>query len=183
MKKIQEDHKEIASGKKKDDEGYMARLELDSIERAIKNLRKVIKSSDTQLPAWVQSKITRAADYIDSATEYLQGDQELDENKDISFDVATDTRIRRGNLVSKKLTGETPEGEQQAARNIAQKLGGTGAALPKKYEHLPPYKRPTQKEEKSLVDQILSEMGCGCNKTNKHSKQIWNSFRILSIFL
>ena len=36
MKKIQEDHKEIASGKKKDDEGYMARLELDSIERAIK---------------------------------------------------------------------------------------------------------------------------------------------------
>jgi hypothetical protein len=170
MKKIQEDHKEIASGKKKDDEGYMARLELDSIERSIKNLRKVIKSSDTQLPAWVQSKITRAADYIDSATEYLQGDQELDENKDISFDIAKDKNIRRGNLVSKKLTGETPEGEQQAASNIAKKLGGTGAALPKKYEHLPPYKIPTQREEKSLVDQILSEMGCGCNKTKKGKK-------------
>ena len=170
MKRINEDHKEIASGKKKDDEGYMARIELDSIERSIKNLRKVIKNSDTQLPAWVQSKITRAADYIDSATEYLQGDQELDENKDISFDIAKDKNIRRGNLVSKKLTGETPEGEQQAASNIAKKLGGTGAALPKKYEHLPPYKRPTQKEEKSLVDQILSEMGCGCNKTKKGKK-------------
>jgi hypothetical protein len=170
MKRINEDHKEIASGKKKDDEGYMARIELDSIERSIKNLRKVIKNSDTQLPAWVQSKITRAADYIDSATEYLQGDQELDENKDISFDIAKDKNIRRGNLVSKKLTGETPEGEQQAASNIAKKLGGTGAALPKKYEHLPPYKRPTQREEKSLVDQILSEMGCGCNKTKKGKK-------------
>ncbi len=90
MKRINEDHKEIASGKKKDDEGYMARIELDSIERSIKNLRKVIKNSDTQLPAWVQSKITRAADYIDSATEYLQGDQELDENKDISFHLTLD---------------------------------------------------------------------------------------------
>ena len=170
MKKIQEDHKEIASGKKKDDEGYMARVELDSIERAVKNLRKVIKSGDTQLPAWVQSKITRAADFIDTAAEYLQSDQELDENKDISFDIAKDKSIRRGNLVSKKLTGETPKGEQQAASNIAKKLGGTGAAIPKKYEHLPPYKRPTQKEEKSLVDQILSEMGCGCNKTKKGKK-------------
>ena len=170
MKKIQEDHKEIASGKKKDDEGYMARLELDSIEKAIKNLKKVIKSSDTQLPAWVQSKITRAADYIDTAAEYLQSDQKLDENKNISFDVNTNKKIRRANLVAKKLTGETPKGEQQAASNIAQNLGGTGAALPKKYEHLPPFKRPTQKEEKSLVNQILSEMGCGCNKTKKGKK-------------
>lgn len=172
MKKIQEDHKEIASGRKKDDEGYMARLELDSIERAIKNLRKVIKTSDTQLPAWVQSKITRAADFIDTAAEYLQSDQKLDE-ENISFDITNDKKIkkiRRANLVSKKLTGETPQGEQAAASNIAKTLGGTGAALPKKYEHLPPYKRPTQKEEKSLVDQILSEMGCGCNKTKKGKK-------------
>jgi thymidylate synthase len=71
MKKLQEDHKEIASGKRQDDEGYMARNELDSIERAIKNLRKSIKSGNQQLPAWVQSKITKAADYIDTASEYL----------------------------------------------------------------------------------------------------------------
>ena len=74
-----EDHKEIASGKKKDEEGYMARAELDTIERAIKNLRKVVKSGDTQLPAWVQSKITKAADYIDTASDYLQSDEEVSE--------------------------------------------------------------------------------------------------------
>ena len=72
MKKLQEDHKEIASGEKKDDEGYMARNELDSIERAIKNLRKSIKSGNQQLPAWVQSKITKAADYISSVYHYME---------------------------------------------------------------------------------------------------------------
>ncbi|WJZ48406.1 hypothetical protein [Synechococcus phage DSL-LC02] len=74
-----EDHKEVASGKKKDEEGYMARAELDTIERAIKNLRKVVKKGDTQLPAWVQSKITKAADYIDTASDYLQSDEEVSE--------------------------------------------------------------------------------------------------------
>jgi hypothetical protein len=71
---LEEDHKEIASGEKRDDEGYMANVELDQMERAIKSLRKKVKKSDTQLPAWVQSKITRAADYIDTASSYLQSD-------------------------------------------------------------------------------------------------------------
>jgi len=79
---VTEDHKEIASGKKKDDEGYMANVELDQMERAIKALRKKVKRSDTQLPAWVQSKITRAADYIDTASEYLQSDEGLSEEKE-----------------------------------------------------------------------------------------------------
>ena len=69
---VSEDHKEVASGKRKDDEGYMAMVEFESMERAIKALRKKIKKSDYQLPAWVQSKITRAADYINTASEYIQ---------------------------------------------------------------------------------------------------------------
>jgi len=77
---ISEDHKEITSGQKKDDEGYMANVELDQMERAIKALRKKIKRADTQMPAWVQSKITRAADYIDTASEYLQSDEGVDES-------------------------------------------------------------------------------------------------------
>ena len=77
--KMQEDHKEIASGKKLDDEGYMANLELDQMERSIAMLRRVIRKSDQQLPAWVQSKITRAADFVDTAAEYLSSDEGLDE--------------------------------------------------------------------------------------------------------
>jgi len=80
--RIMEDHKEIESGHKKDDEGYMANVELDQMERAIKSLRKKIKKADMQMPAWVQSKITRAADYIDTASEYMQSDEKLSEEVD-----------------------------------------------------------------------------------------------------
>lgn len=79
---ISEDHKEIASGKRKDDEGYMANIELDQMERAIKALRKKIKKADMQMPAWVQSKITRAADYIDTASDYLMSDENVNESYD-----------------------------------------------------------------------------------------------------
>ena len=43
---IEEDHKEIASGKSKDHEGYMANLEIDQMERSINMLRKVIRKSN-----------------------------------------------------------------------------------------------------------------------------------------
>ena len=52
--KIHESHKEIASGEKKDREGYMARTQLDTISKAVVSLKKNIKKGDTQLPAWVK---------------------------------------------------------------------------------------------------------------------------------
>jgi hypothetical protein len=79
-KKITEEHKEIASGKIKDEEGYMANVEFDQIERSINILRKIIKKSNHQIPAWVQSKITRAADFIDTAAEYMQSDDSVTES-------------------------------------------------------------------------------------------------------
>ena len=82
--KIHEDHKEIASGKKKDEEGYMARVEFDQIERAVSILRGKIKKGDQQLPAWVQSKITRAADFIDTAAEYMSSDEDVSEGMSYS---------------------------------------------------------------------------------------------------
>ena len=83
--KIYEDHKEIASGKKKDSEGYMARNQLDTINKAVVSLKKNIKKGDTQLPAWVQSKITKAADYIDTAADYLDSDEMSEGKKDACY--------------------------------------------------------------------------------------------------
>jgi hypothetical protein len=83
--KIYEGHKEIASGKKKDREGYMARTQLDTINKAVVSLKKNIKKGDTQLPAWVQSKITKAADYIDTAADYLDSDEMSEGKKDACY--------------------------------------------------------------------------------------------------
>ena len=86
MKKesFNENHKAIADGKEKDEEGYMASTEMDTIDSAVKKLRKIIKKGDSQLPAWVQSKITKAADYIDTAADYLDSNEmsEMSEESD-----------------------------------------------------------------------------------------------------
>jgi hypothetical protein len=60
----------------RDEEGGMARNELDTMERAVKTLRKKIKSSNQQLPAWVQSKISKAVDHIDTVADYMSGETE-----------------------------------------------------------------------------------------------------------
>jgi hypothetical protein len=79
-KKMNENHKAIADGKERDEEGYMASTEMDTINSAVKKLRKNIKKGDTQLPAWVQSKITKAADYIDTAADYMDSNQMSEES-------------------------------------------------------------------------------------------------------
>jgi len=55
----------------KDEEYSMARSELKTIEDAIKRLRMTVGKGEGNLEAWVQSKITKAADYIDTAADYV----------------------------------------------------------------------------------------------------------------
>lgn len=66
----------------KDHEHSMARSELHKIDGAIKTLRKKLKG-EGNLEAWVQSKITRAADYLDAASNYLEsGEHNVEESYD-----------------------------------------------------------------------------------------------------
>jgi hypothetical protein len=163
MKKIHEDHKEIASGKKTDDEGYMARNELDSIEKAIQNLRKSIKSGKQQLPAWVQSKITKAADYIDTAAEYLESDEKVDEEISPTINIKKHREARKQERIN-KLTKSLNPNEASVAKSKLK-----GPSLP-------------FKEEVSLVEKILGEEKCGkgmywCN-TDKVCKPLPEGMKV-----
>ena len=55
----------------KDHEYSMARSELSTIVNGAKRLQKKMKKGEGEIEAWVQSKITKAADYIDSAADYV----------------------------------------------------------------------------------------------------------------
>ena len=62
-----------------DDEGGMAKGDLETIASKAKDLSKMMKKNK-QLDAWVQSKITKADDYIGSVHDFLKnGRQEVDE--------------------------------------------------------------------------------------------------------
>ena len=77
--------------KEPDHEHSMARSELSTIVSAAKRLRKKMKG-EGNIEAWVQSKITKAADYIDAAADYLDsGEHKVRGSMDeeMSFKVKT----------------------------------------------------------------------------------------------
>ena len=162
MKKLSEDHKEIESGKIKDDEGYMAKVEMQKIMQSLQKLKKVIKTSDQQLPAWVQSKISKASDYLDIAADYLSSDVEMDE------DFIVKKRI--GVLNPKETQLKHSYGAGALSPEAAQEVGDKAVELRKK--KLSKVELPKFNEELSLVDKILTEMmgdkpGCGTKKPKK----------------
>ena len=55
----------------RDHEYSMARSELSTIVNAAKRLQKKMAKGEGNVEAWVQSKITKAADYLDSAADYV----------------------------------------------------------------------------------------------------------------
>ncbi len=66
-----------------DHEYSMARSELSTIISAAKRLRKKMKKGEGNIEAWVQSKITKAADYIDAAADYVDSGEMQSENVSI----------------------------------------------------------------------------------------------------
>ena len=74
---FKENHVAIAMGKMLDDEGSMVLDQLEQLERAIDMIRTYVnKDAKKQLPAWIQSKITLATDYVDTVGNYLSSKNE-----------------------------------------------------------------------------------------------------------
>ena len=68
------------SEEKKDHEYSMARSQLKTVTNAAKRLQKKMgKKGEGELKAWVQSKITKAADYIDTAADYVTNEETVKE--------------------------------------------------------------------------------------------------------
>jgi len=57
-----------------DNEGDMMKNQLRQISSASESLMKMVKD-DENLPEWVQSKVTKAADYITSVRDYLEAEK------------------------------------------------------------------------------------------------------------
>ena len=169
MKKesFNENHKAIAAGKEKDEEGYMASTEMDTIDSAVKKLRKIINKGDSQLPAWVQSKITKAADYIDTAADYLDSNEMSEESdkktKGSGTKDACYTKVKSRYDV-------WPSAYASGALVKCRKVGAAN------------WGNKSEEVEISLVEKILGEEKCGkgmywCN-TNKECKPLPKGFDV-----
>jgi hypothetical protein len=103
------------ANEEKDHEYSMARSELSTIMNAANRLKKKMKG-EGNIEAWVQSKITKAADYIDTAADYV-GSKESKVNEDVTIEDANGNTflqiidiIKADRLVKegKKMKGEDP---------------------------------------------------------------------------
>lgn len=79
------------------EESSMARSELAAIIKDAKGIMSMLKG-DKELEAWVQSKITKSADYMSSVLDSMEGDK-LDEATRIKIIKA---RIRNGQIQRRK---------------------------------------------------------------------------------
>ena len=61
-----------------DQEGEMAQQNLRTASDAADELRSILQS-DENLPEWVQAKITKAMDYLDTARDYMKSKEPVDE--------------------------------------------------------------------------------------------------------
>jgi hypothetical protein len=113
-----------------DHEHSMARSEISTIISAAKRLRKKMKG-EGNIEAWVQSKITKAADYLDSAADYVDSGEMQKEQ--ISFEIGSGHRQAQKQAKIRNLaTGTTNAGEKSAAKS---KLTGPSLPLADSYEY------------------------------------------------
>ena len=145
----------------------MASTEMDTIDSAVKKLRKIIKKGDSQLPAWVQSKITKAADYIDTAADYLDSN-EMSEESDAKGK-GSGTKDACYHKVKSRYS-VWPSAYASGALVKCRKVGAAN------------WGNKSEELEISLVEKILGEEKCGkgmywCN-TNKECKPLPKGFDV-----
>lgn len=112
-----ENHIAVAMGKEIDDEGGMIMSQLNQIEMAVERLRKVVKDPKMQLPGWVQSKITMATDYIDTASDYMNSKNE-----------AANPAQQAAIAINMKKKGKKPKNMTEAVR-LPSEYGNLIAAI------------------------------------------------------
>ena len=123
----------------KDEEYSMARSELKTIENAVKRLKAKVGKGEGDLEAWVQSKITKAADYIDTAADYIASG-EMEESLGYEIDPEKHKKTKMSSA-AKKIDAMTTAQQAQLPQK-AKKV--VGVSLPK--------------FEETLVDKITKEI-------------------------
>ena len=90
---MQEEKKDKYDEGEYDQEGDMAKSDLRSIIANAKRMHDMLEDSDN-LPEWVQSKITKAEDYISTVANYMEAEmnEEVEQIDEISSDLVKKAR-------------------------------------------------------------------------------------------
>ena len=162
--------KKMNEAKVRDHEYSMARSELSTIVNAAKRLQKKMAKGEGDVEAWVQSKITKAADYLDSAADYVDSGEmnkeetvlEAEGKKDACYNkVKSRYRVwpsayASGALVKCRKVGADNWGNKSESVTIEDANGNP-------YVEFTDIIQPDPiKPSKGIVDRIIDEEGKKC---------------------
>ena len=150
----------------RDHEYSMARSELDTLLKAAQRIKKKVGKGKGSLEAWVQSKITKAADYIDTAADYIDSGE---------MEEAANPAQQAAIAIAMKKKGVKPKSEVDEACWIGYKQEG----LKKKGKKMVPNCVPTN-EAKALGFEIKKSSGAGA-LTPDAAKQLGDKAAAVSL--
>lgn len=102
-----------------DNEGAMAKTQLKGILTDAEHMIKMF-SDDQNLPEWVQNKITKAADYLNSAHRYMMNDDDAQTNEAV-----VQRPLHKGAIVKGKFNGKVISGKIVDTPIVQNKSGVT----------------------------------------------------------
>jgi len=134
-----------------DQEGDMAKDQLHTLTQAAEELSSIL-SDDQNLPEWVQSKITKALDYINAANDYMdQTSHDEDQQEPIAEKATSKKQQKFMGMVHAAQKGEKPASPEVAkvAKEMPKKAAKDFAAT--KHKGLPEKKKKEESVEETTT--------------------------------
>jgi hypothetical protein len=140
-----EDQDQLVDRGEYDREGDMAKEQLHTINSAAKELHSIL-SDNENLPEWVQSKITKAMDYIDTARDYMKSSK-ADANEPIAEKAVSKSQQQAAGIaLAAKRSGKKPAGKGAAAEMSKMPEKELEKFAKTKHKGLPEKKAKKEKE-------------------------------------
>jgi hypothetical protein len=101
-------------------EGDMAKEQMHTIVSAAKELHSIL-TDEQDLPEWVQSKITKAMDYIDTARDYMLA-QQAEGNEVVAEKAVSQSQRKAAGIAYAARKGDIPKSELRGASKEMAKM-------------------------------------------------------------
>jgi hypothetical protein len=101
-------------------EGDMAKEQMHTIVSAAKELHSIL-NDEQDLPEWVQSKITKAMDYIDTARDYMLA-QQAEGNEVVAEKAVSQAQRKAAGIAYAAAKGDIPKSELRGASKEMAKM-------------------------------------------------------------
>jgi phage anti-repressor protein len=140
-----------------DREGDMAREQLHTAAEAAKELHDIL-DADENLPEWVQSKITKALDYLDTARDYMKAsDAEDSEEMPVSEKAVSRQQQKFMGMAHAMQKGEKIKGASPELKKVAKtmKKGDVEDFAATKHKGLPK-KKEKEVEETTVAGSVAT---------------------------